>query len=56
MARLDDLPRASEALDLASRFRVACDLSDAAIQLVRARVRREHPEATDDQVNTMVDA
>jgi hypothetical protein len=56
MARFDDLPRASDALDLATRFRVACELSDAAIQLVRARLRRQHPEATDDQLSRMVDA
>lgn len=54
MARFDDIPRASSELSPAEKFRVACDLSDAAARLVRARFRRENPAATDDEIAALV--
>jgi hypothetical protein len=56
VARFDDLPRVSDALTPAEKLRVAFDLSDAAIVLVRARLHREHPRATDAEVERLLES
>ena len=56
MARFADLPRVSDALTPGERLREACDLSDAAIVMVQARLQREHPEATQDVIAGLVGA
>jgi hypothetical protein len=55
VARFDDLPRVGDGLLPAERFRVACELSDAAIRMVRARFRRENPDANEAKIDEMVD-
>jgi hypothetical protein len=52
--RFADLPRVSDELTPGDRIRVACDLSDAAIALVRARLRRERPTAREAEINRLV--
>lgn len=56
MGRFDDLPRASDSLTAGERLRLACELSDAAVALVRARLHREHPEETDEAIEGRVRA
>lgn len=56
MSRFEDLPRVSDELTPAERFRAACALSDAAIVLVRARLRRERPGAPDSEIEELLEA
>jgi len=56
VARFEDLPRVSDSLTPAERLRVAFELSDAAIVLVRARLRRQHPDATEADLDARVEA
>lgn len=54
--RLEDLPRVTDDLSPAERLRMALELSDVAIVLVRERARREHSGITNVQLDGLVDA
>ena len=45
-----------EATDHRTRFQIACELADFGARMVESRFRREHPEATDDEVSEAVSA
>jgi hypothetical protein len=55
VARFADLPRVPDELSPGERVRVACELSDAAIVLVRSRLRREKPAATEAELDALLD-
>lgn len=48
--------RASEASEAARRLRIALDLHAAGVSLMRARLRREHPEADDTELRQRLNA
>jgi hypothetical protein len=45
-----------ERLTAADRLRTALELADLAEEMVRARLRREHPDASDDEIEALVDS
>jgi hypothetical protein len=56
VSRFADLAHTSDALSPAERLRAACELSDAAVELVRARFTREHPDESAEAIERRVDA
>ena len=39
---------------MATRMRQAFDLFDAGVSMMRARLRREHPDAADDEIDRLI--
>ena len=50
------MPRVSDALTASEKLLLACHLSDAAIEMKRAQLRRQHPDISGKRIDELLEA